>query len=107
MTSCFEVEEESDKRQENSLGEIYKTLAALEAIPVRLSWAQICSLLNETHQHMATALKHPESNLPTVHTSNGFDPDTYKLMDELGYHFSKPPSPGHVIDSNPYEPNDA
>ena len=59
MTSCFEVKEESDKRQENSLGEIDKTLATLEAIPVRLNWGQIFSPPNEMHQHMVTALKHP------------------------------------------------
>jgi len=60
MTSCFEVKEESDKRQENSLREIDKTLATLEAIPVRLNWGQIFSPPNEMHQHMVTALKHPE-----------------------------------------------
>jgi len=38
MTSCFEVEEESDERQENSLGEIDKALAALEAILVHINW---------------------------------------------------------------------
>jgi len=37
MTSYFEVEEESDERQENFLGEIDKTLAALEAILVHLN----------------------------------------------------------------------
>jgi len=33
-----------------------------------------------------------ESNLLMVHTSDEFDPDTYKLMEESGYNFSKPPS---------------
>ena len=47
-----------------------------------------------------------ERNLPMVHTSDGFDPDAYKLMD-LGYDFSKPPSPGYVIDAKPDEPNGA
>ena len=37
VTSCFEVEEESDERQENSLREIDKTLAALKAMPVHLN----------------------------------------------------------------------
>jgi len=60
MTSCFEVEEESNERQENSIGEIDKTLAALEAIPVCLNWGQIFSLPNETCQHMLTALRHPK-----------------------------------------------
>jgi len=63
MTSCSKVEEESDTedgRQENSLGEMDKTLDALEAIPVRLNWEQIFSQPNETHQHMVIALKHPE-----------------------------------------------
>jgi len=48
-----------------------------------------------------------ESNLPIVHTSDGFDSDAYKLMEELGYNFSKLPSPGHVIDEKPCGPNDA
>ena len=46
-------------------------------------------------------------NLPVVHTSNGFDPNAYKLMEESGYDFSKSPSPGHVIDTKHYGPNDA
>jgi len=45
-----------------------------------------------------------ESNFLTVCTSNGFDPDAYKLM-ESAYDFSKSPSPGHVIDTKPYRPN--
>ena len=47
-----------------------------------------------------------ETNMPTVHTSNGFDSDAYKLMDELGYNFSKLPSLGHIIDAKPYGSND-
>ena len=47
-----------------------------------------------------------ESNLPMVHTSDGFDLDAYKLMEELRYNFNKQPSPGHVIDIKPYGPND-
>jgi len=39
-------------------------------------------------------------------TSDGFDPNTYKLMEELGYDFSKPPSPGHVIYARPRGGND-
>jgi len=42
-----------------------------------------------------------------VHKRDGHDPDAYKLMDELGYNFSKPPSPGNVINANPYRSNDA
>ena len=63
MTSCFEVEEESNEengKHENSLGELNKTLAALEAIPVGLNWEQICSLPDKTRQHMVTALTHPK-----------------------------------------------
>ena len=36
VASCFEVEEESNERQQNSLGEIDQTLAALQAMLVRL-----------------------------------------------------------------------
>jgi len=148
MTSCFEVEEESDERHENSLCEIDKTLAALEAILVRLNWGKIYSLPNEMHQHMVIALKHPvffsnkvnwailrengvlpthkmtkapmfgvatsskglfqeECNLPMVDRSDGFDLNAYKLKEESGYNFSKPPSPGYVIDAKPYRPNGA
>jgi len=44
-----------------------------------------------------------ERNLPTVHTSHGFDPDAYKLIEESGYHFNKLPSLGYVIDTTPDE----
>jgi len=40
MTSCSKLEEEADEedgRQENSLGETDKTMAALDAIPMRLN----------------------------------------------------------------------
>jgi len=46
-----------------------------------------------------------ERNLPTVHTSDGFDPDAYKLMEESRYDFSKPPSLGLVINAKPDGPN--
>ena len=39
---------------------IGKTLAALEATPVRLNWGQIFSLPDEARHHMAAALEHPE-----------------------------------------------
>jgi len=66
MTSCSEAKEEldgEDGRQESSLGEIDKTLAALEAILARLNWGQIFSLCDETRQHMVVALAHPNSLL--------------------------------------------
>jgi len=44
--------------------------------------------------------------MPIVHTSDEFDPDTYKFMEELGYDLNEPPSLRHVIDAKPYEPND-
>jgi len=47
-----------------------------------------------------------ESDLPTVCTSDRFYSEAYELMEESGYNFSKPPSPGHIIDAKPYEPND-
>jgi len=47
-----------------------------------------------------------ESNLPTLCTSYGFDSNTYKLMEESGYDFNKPPSSRHVIDAKPYRLND-
>ena len=47
-----------------------------------------------------------ESDLLTVRRSDAFDPDAYKLMEESGYGFNKPSSPGHVIDAKPYGPND-
>jgi len=63
MTSCSEVEEETndeDCRQENSPGETDKTLATLEAMPIRLNWGQIFSFPNKTRQHMIAALKNSE-----------------------------------------------
>jgi len=48
-----------------------------------------------------------ESDLPMVCTSDIFDSNASKLMEESGYKFSKPPSPGHVMDAKPCGPNDA
>jgi len=48
-----------------------------------------------------------ESDLPTMCTSDRFDRDAYKLMEESRYDFSKPPFSGHIIDVKPYGPNDA
>jgi len=39
-------------------------------------------------------------------TSDGCNADTYDLMEELGYDFSKPSSLGHVIDAKLYGAND-
>ena len=47
-----------------------------------------------------------ERDLPTMRTSDGFDLDAYKLIEESGYNSSKPPSPRHVTDAKPYGPND-
>jgi len=55
----------------------------------------------------SNGLLHEESNLSTVYTSHEFNPDAYKLMEESGYDFSKPPCPGNIINIKPYEPNDA
>jgi len=50
MTSCSELEEETDEEgfnKENYLGETDKTVAALEAMPICLNWGQIFSLPSE------------------------------------------------------------
>ena len=47
-----------------------------------------------------------ESELLMVCTSDGFDLDAYKLIDESGYDLTKPLSLGHVIEANPYGFND-
>jgi len=47
-----------------------------------------------------------ESDLLTVCISDEFDSDTYNLREDSGYDFSKPASPGHIVDANPYGPND-
>jgi len=63
MIACSELEEEADEensKHENSLGEMDKTVAALEAMPMCLNWVQTFSLPNEMHQHMVVALKHTE-----------------------------------------------
>ena len=54
----------------------------------------------------SNSLLQEESGLPMARTSDGFDPDAYKLMEELGYHFSKPPSLRYIIDAKPYGLND-
>jgi len=51
MTSCFELEEETneeDGSKDNCLGEPDKTVAATEAMPMNLNWRHIFSLPNET-----------------------------------------------------------
>jgi len=155
MTLCYEVEEEADEedgREENSSGEMDKTVATLETMPKSLNRGQIFSLLNENRQHKVTALKHPklfadnvnwaihrenvmlpvykthyskmiqasfssvatsskgllqDKSEPMVCTSDYFNPNAYKLMEESGHGFSKPPSPGHIIGTKPYGTNDA
>ena len=47
-----------------------------------------------------------ENNLLTAHTTDGFDPDPYKLMEELRYNFPKLLSLGQVIEAKPYGAND-
>ena len=37
-----------------------------------------------------------------MHISNGFDPNTNKLMKRSSYNFSEPTSLGHVIEVKPY-----
>jgi len=47
-----------------------------------------------------------ESNLPMVHTSDGFGLNAYKLMEKFGYDFIKSPSLGHAIEAKTYGRND-
>ena len=49
---------------------------------------------------------HEESYLPTVCTSDMFDPNVCKLIEMSGYDFSKPPSLWKFIESKSYKPND-
>jgi len=63
MTSCSEVEEETDEEgdsKENCSGETEKTVATLEAMPIRLNWRKIFSLPNKKHEYMVVVLQHPE-----------------------------------------------
>ena len=43
-----------------------------------------------------------ESNIPRVRTSDGFDLNTYKLMENSDYDFNKPPALGDVVEAQPY-----
>jgi len=47
-----------------------------------------------------------EGGLPKARTSDGFDPNVYKLMKRSGYDFSKPPLLGSVIEASRYGFND-
>jgi len=63
MTSCSELEEETDEEgisKKNCSREMNKTVAALKALPICLNWGQIFSFPNETRQHMVIALQHSE-----------------------------------------------
>jgi len=58
MTSCSELGEETYEEganKENCSGEMDKTVAAVEAMPICLNWGQIFSFPNETGQHMVIA----------------------------------------------------
>ena len=69
MTSCSEVEEETDKedgRKEDCSRETDKTVASLEAMPIHLNWAHIFSLPNDTRQYMVVTLQHPEIHADKV-----------------------------------------
>jgi len=46
-----------------------------------------------------------ERDLPKVRTSDGFDPNAYKLMKKSGYDFSQPTPLGHVIEVKPHKLN--
>ena len=63
MTSCSELEEETDEEaasKENCSGETDKNVASLEAMPICLNWGQIFNLPNERCQHMVISLQHLE-----------------------------------------------
>jgi len=47
-----------------------------------------------------------EGGLPKACTSDGFDPNAYKLMKRFGNDFRKPPLLGSVIKARPYGLND-
>ena len=90
----------------------------LELVADKVNWAtlrenDVLAASKMTKEHfpcvatLSKSLLQEERNLPTVHTSDEFDSDTYKLMEESGYDFSKPPSLGYVIDATPDRPNGA
>jgi len=47
-----------------------------------------------------------EGGPPKAQTSDGFDPNAYKLMKRSGYDFRKPPLLGSVIEARPYGLNE-
>ena len=47
-----------------------------------------------------------EGGLPKARTSDGFDPNVYRLMKRSTDDFSKPPLLGSVIEAKPYGLND-
>jgi len=47
-----------------------------------------------------------EGGLPNVHTSDGFNPNAYKLMKRSGYEFSKAPLLGSIIKVRAHGLND-
>jgi len=71
MTSCSELEEETNEEsdsKENCSEEIDKTMASLEAMPKGLNWGRLFSFPSETHQHMVIALQHLEIQAGKVKT---------------------------------------
>ena len=47
-----------------------------------------------------------ESELRIAYTSDGFDPNIYKLMEKSEYDLSKPSSLGHVVETKLSGPSD-
>jgi len=79
------------------------TLRENGVLPVsKMTKAPLPGVLNSSK-----GLLQEEGNLLMARTSEGFNPDAFKLMKESGHNFSKSPSPGHVIDTKPDERNDA
>ena len=58
MFSGKKETDEKDDRLENFPGETNKTLAVLEALPIRVNLEKIFRLPNDTSQHLVIALQH-------------------------------------------------
>jgi len=69
IASCSEVEDDTDEEgvgKENYSGETNKTVATLEAMPMRLNLGHIFSLSNDTCKHMVVALQPLQTNADRV-----------------------------------------
>jgi len=69
MTSCYELEDKEDEKEEKLVEppkDDDKTPAISETLPICRDWGQIFNLPKEARQHVIAALQHPKLHVDKV-----------------------------------------